>query len=408
MLQQVQQIQIEDFDYQLDDNQIAKFPLENRDSSKLLLNKNGTLAEYKFSDLPKLLSPNSLLVFNNTKVIQARMLFSKDTGAKIEIFCLEPHAPNDYALSFQQTASCEWKCMVGNSKKWKEGKLSLLIPHNTYSNVKLFAERISTNDNSHIIRFSWNETGLTFAEILDLIGELPIPPYLHRDTTEKDKETYQTVYSKIKGSVAAPTAGLHFTPTIFNSLKEKGIAIEELTLHVGAGTFQPVKTERIEKHHMHSEVILVRRSSIEHIITKLGNIVAVGTTSIRTMESLYYIGLYLESNPNAKASDLNISQWTPYVANANISAVKALSNILKHLDNNNLSCLQASTQIIIAPSYEFKIVKYIITNFHQPKSTLLLLISAYLKGNWKEMYQYALNNNFRFLSYGDSSLLMID
>lgn len=408
MLQQVQEIKIEDYYYNLPDEQIAKFPLENRDSSKLLLNKNGNLSEHKFSDLPNLLPQNSLLVFNNTKVIQARMLFNKETGAKIEIFCLEPYSPNDYALSFEQTSSCEWTCMVGNSKKWKEGKLQLQIPHKLHANVVLTAERISTQENIHIIRFSWNNENFTFSEILDLIGELPIPPYLHRDTTEQDKQTYQTVYSKIEGSVAAPTAGLHFTATVFNKLIEKGIETEELTLHVGAGTFQPVKSEKIENHNMHSEVILVRKSSIEHIISKLGNIIAVGTTSVRTMESLYYMGLQLEKSPNAKANELNINQWTPYLEDAHISPEKALNNILNYLNLNNLNSIQASTQIIIAPGYQFKIVKNIITNFHQPKSTLLLLISAYLKGNWKEMYQYALDHKFRFLSYGDSSLLIKD
>lgn len=408
MLEQVQQIKIEDYDYQLPDEQIAKFPLDNRDKSKLLVNKNGHLSEHIFSELPSLLATDSLLVFNNTKVIQARLLFYKDTGAKIEIFCLEPHSPNDYALSFQQTESCEWKCMVGNSKKWKEETLTTTVKTHSNTLLKLSAERISSDENSHIIRFCWDDPTCSFAEILNLAGELPIPPYLHRDTTEKDKDTYQTVYSKIKGSVAAPTAGLHFSPEVFEELSKKGIETEELTLHVGAGTFQPVKSELIENHNMHSEVISVNKSCINHLINKLGKIVAVGTTSVRTLESLYYMGLYLESKPNANASELNITQWTPYKIEASISSEQALNNILTYLEKNNIGTLQASTKIMIAPEYEFKIVKNIITNFHQPKSTLLLLISAYLKGDWEKMYKYAQTNDFRFLSYGDSSLLMRD
>lgn len=406
MFQEVQQIRIEDYDYNLPDERIAKFPLEDRDASKLLIYDKGEISESKFTSLPDFLPEDSLLVFNNTKVIQARLQFSKATGAQIEIFCLEPHQPNDYALAFQQTQSCEWKCMVGNSKKWKEGKLTLEVQTHGRASLLISAERISTEENTHIIRFSWEDSEINFAELLDLVGELPIPPYLHRDTTEKDKTTYQTVYSKIKGSVAAPTAGLHFTPKVFEVLQQKGIETEELTLHVGAGTFQPVKSEEIKDHTMHSEVISVKQNTIEHLLQKLGNITAVGTTSVRTLESLYYMGLTLDSNPNATAKDLTITQWIPYNTEANISTKKALENILFYLKKNNLHSLQASTQIMIAPGYEFKVVKNIITNFHQPKSTLLLLISAYLKGDWERIYDYALENNFRFLSYGDSSLLI--
>lgn len=406
MIQQVQQIRIEDYDYNLPDECIAKFPLENRDASKLLVNNKGKLSEHLFSELPELLPADSLLVFNNTKVIQARMIFTKETGAQIEIFCLEPHTPKDYALSFQQTKSCEWKCMVGNSKKWKDGELTLEVRTRGHASLQVNAERISSEGNTHIIRFSWNNPDINFAELLDMTGELPIPPYLHRKTTEKDKTSYQTVYSKIKGSVAAPTAGLHFTPEVFEALNKKGIETEELTLHVGAGTFQPVKSEEIKDHHMHSEVISVRKETIEHLLSKLGNIVAVGTTSVRTLESLYYMGLYLENHPEANAQELSISQWTPYQTEASISTQKALENILIYLKENDLTDIQASTQIIIAPGYTFKTVKNIITNFHQPKSTLLLLISSYLGDKWKIMYNYALTHNFRFLSYGDSSLLI--
>ena len=408
MFQQVQQIRIEDYDYNLPDERIAKFPLEQRDASKLLVYKNGEISESKFVNLPDLLPLDSLLVFNNTKVIQARLLFSKETGAQIEVFCLEPYAPNDYILSFQQTQTCDWKCMVGNSKKWKTGVLALNIKTRHALSLRITAERISTEGNTHIIRFVWDNPTINFAEILEFAGELPIPPYLHRDTCERDKETYQTVYSKIKGSVAAPTAGLHFTPAVFEALSNKGIETEELTLHVGAGTFQPVKSEVIEDHTMHSELFSVKRETIEHLLTKINNIIAVGTTSVRTIESLYYLGLLLENNPNAQSQELAVSQWIPYQSKNNITSKKALENILTYLDINKLDRMQSSTQIIIAPSYQFKLVKAIITNFHQPKSTLLLLISAYLKGDWKNIYNYALSHNFRFLSYGDSSLLMKD
>lgn len=406
MLQDTQHIKIEDYNYPLPDERIAKFPLEKRDASKLLLNKNGQLSEFHFYDLPELLPADCLLVFNNTKVIQARLIFTKETGAQIEVFCLEPHNPNDYVLSFQQTQACEWKCMVGNSKKWKAGKIQTSLQLNNGKSVLLEAERVSTEGNTHIIRFTWEDQALTFADILDKAGELPIPPYLHRHTCERDKETYQTVYSKIKGSVAAPTAGLHFTPEVLAALPAKGIELEELTLHVGAGTFQPVKSEEIKEHTMHSEVISVKQETIEHLIKKTGRVVAVGTTSVRTLESLYYIGLYLQAHPDAEAHELSVQQWTPYKTESKLTTEQALNNILLYLKKNNKEKLQTATQIIIAPGYEFKVVNAIITNFHQPKSTLLLLISAYLKGNWLEMYNYALAHDFRFLSYGDSSLLI--
>lgn len=406
MLQDTQHIRIEDYNYPLPDERIAKFPLEKRDSSKLLLNKNGILSEHHFYDLPDLLPADCLLVFNNTKVIQARLIFAKETGAHIEVFCLEPHRPSDYVLAFQQTESCEWKCMVGNSKKWKSGKIYTSLQLSNGKKVELHAERISTEGNCHIIRFGWEDKDLTFADILDTAGELPIPPYLHRDTCENDKVTYQTVYSKIKGSVAAPTAGLHFTKEVLNALPKRGIELEELTLHVGAGTFQPVKSEEIKEHTMHSEVISVKRETIEHLIRKTGRVVAVGTTSVRTLESLYYIGVYLQSHPEADASELKVNQWTPYETKTSLTTKEALANIVAYLDRNKKDRLQTATQIIIAPGYEFKVVNAIITNFHQPKSTLLLLISAYLKGNWRGMYDYALAHDFRFLSYGDSSLLI--
>lgn len=399
-----QPIYIDEYDYPLADERIAKFPLSSRDASKLLIYKNSTITENNFSNIADFLPADSLLVYNNTRVIQARIIFYKETGARIEVFCLEPLAPSDYALSLGATTQCDWKCMVGNLKKWREGKLSKTVEIDGKSCV-FKAELLETEDNTHTIHFSWDNADIHFADILEKAGELPIPPYLHRKTEESDLTTYQTVYSKIKGSVAAPTAGLHFTPEVFESLKSKNIETEELTLHVGAGTFQPVKTRDIADHNMHTEVISVHRSTIENLQKKLGNIVAVGTTSVRTLESLYYIGSPL-SPTKGDFLDLHVRQWRPYEDCQEISVFQALQNILDYLDENHLTTLHAETQIMIKPGYKFKIVNAMITNFHQPKSTLLLLVSAFVKGNWKDIYDYALENNFRFLSYGDSSLLM--
>lgn len=400
------QIHIKDYDYPLPDEKIAKFPLPNRDESKLLLYRDGNIGESIFKNIGDFLPPRSLMVFNNTKVIQARLLFRKATGAKIEIFCLEPVSPRDYALIFGQTERCSWTCLVGNAKKWKEGALSKEI-HLDGETVTLFAERKQTSGDSSLIEFSWQHPGYTFADLLDAGGILPIPPYLHRETEASDLHTYQTVYSKVKGSVAAPTAGLHFTEEVFRSLAEKGIQREEVTLHVGAGTFKPVKSETIEDHEMHTEFISVKRSSIQRIADNLGHVIAVGTTSVRTLESLYYIGAILQNNPGASMDELKVAQWMPYnEANNQLPPAAALRNILAYLDSRQADTLVTSTQILIAPGYAFKIVKGIVTNFHQPKSTLLLLISAFVKGNWKPVYEYALAHDFRFLSYGDSSLLL--
>lgn len=400
------QIHIKDYDYPLPDEKIAKFPLPNRDESKLLLYRDGNIGESIFKNIGDFLPPRSLMVFNNTKVIQARLLFRKATGAKIEIFCLEPVSPRDYALIFGQTERCSWTCLVGNAKKWKEGALSKEI-HLNGETVTLFAERKQTSGDSSLIEFSWQHPGYTFADLLDAGGILPIPPYLHRETEASDLHTYQTVYSKVKGSVAAPTAGLHFTEEVFRSLAEKGIQREEVTLHVGAGTFKPVKSETIEDHEMHTEFISVKRSSIQRIADNLGHVIAVGTTSVRTLESLYYIGAILQNNPGASMDELKVAQWMPYnEANNQLPPAAALRNILAYLDSRQADTLVTSTQILIAPGYAFKIVKGIVTNFHQPKSTLLLLISAFVKGNWKPVYEYALAHDFRFLSYGDSSLLL--
>ena len=406
MSTKTQEIRIEEFDYPLPDERIAKFPLQKRDESKLLLYRNGEISETIFKHIPEYLPKDALMVFNNTRVIQARLLFQKPTGARIEVFCLEPAQPHDYALIFQQTERCSWTCLVGNLKKWKEGVLTKKVSIQDET-VILQAEKKESHGDSHLIEFSWNNPQYTFADLLDAAGVLPIPPYLHRETQKSDLQTYQTVYSKIKGSVAAPTAGLHFTPEVLADIDAHGIGREEVTLHVGAGTFKPVKSETIEGHEMHTEFISVRRSSIEHIQQNLGKIIAVGTTSVRTLESLYYIGIELEKNPNATSEELMVKQWMPYEEENNrLSVAKALQNILDYLDRRGADKLVTATQIIIAPGYTFKIVRGIITNFHQPKSTLLLLISAFVKGNWRPIYDYALNHDFRFLSYGDSSLLL--
>jgi S-adenosylmethionine:tRNA ribosyltransferase-isomerase len=396
---------IDDFDYELPDERIAKYPLAQRDASKLLIYRNGTIQEDQFFNLSHYLPEDLLLVCNNTRVIQARLLFQKPTGAHIEVFCLEPLNPSDYALSFSSSDGCEWKCMVGNLKKWKEGKLSREVELQG-KKMLFFAERKETRGNVHRIKFSWDDNSISFSEILEAIGELPIPPYLHRQTEESDKKNYQTVYSKIEGSVAAPTAGLHFTKEVFESLKNKNIEIEELTLHVGAGTFQPVKEKNIAHHTMHSEIIEVKLNAIKQIQKKLGQIVAVGTTSMRTLESLYWIGLQLDSNEIDKRQSFKVEQWEPYQPHEEKSTFDALQNIIDYLERNNMTVLHADTQVMIKPGYSFKLVNGLITNFHQPKSTLLLLVSAFVQGNWKAIYDYALQNDFRFLSYGDSSLLL--
>ena len=400
------QIRISEYNYQLPDERIAKFPIAERDHSKLLVYKHGQISDDIFYHLPKYLPKNSLMVFNNTKVIQARLHFRKETGALIEIFLLEPISPADYEQMFQTVGSCSWSCLVGNLKKWKEGELTRQIDVNGQS-FTLRASRRGEHGTGHQIDFEWDAQTVSFSEILEAVGELPIPPYLNRKTQESDKTTYQTVYSKIKGSVAAPTAGLHFTEKVLHEIDACGIDREELTLHVGAGTFKPVKSECIEGHEMHSEFISVRRQTLEKLLQHDASAIAVGTTSVRTLESLYYIGLKLESSPDLSEDELHVSQWEPYEQKGtSISAAQAIRNIVEYLDRHQRSVLNTSTQIIIAPGYEYKIVKVLITNFHQPQSTLLLLVSAFLKGDWRRVYDYALSNDFRFLSYGDSSLLI--
>jgi S-adenosylmethionine:tRNA ribosyltransferase-isomerase len=357
-----------------------------------------------FYNLPSYLPKGALMVFNNTKVIQARMHFRKETGALIEVFLLEPAEPTDYELIFQTSERCSWYCLVGNLKKWKEGTLTRTITINQYP-ITVTATRGPVHGTSHLVKFEWTG-GFSFAEVIDAMGELPIPPYLNRETQESDKTTYQTVYSKIKGSVAAPTAGLHFTPEVLSALDAHGIEREELTLHVGAGTFKPVKSEEIEGHEMHTEYISVRRSTIQKLIDHNASAIAVGTTSVRTLESLYYMGLKVMQNPEASEDDLHVNQWEPYDTDTTVSTVESLSALGAWMDAHGLEVLHSSTQIIIAPGYDYHIVKMLVTNFHQPQSTLLLLVSAFVRGDWHKIYDYALSHDFRFLSYGDSSLLI--
>jgi len=400
-------IRISDYNYPLPDERIAKFPIAQRDHSKLLIYKQGEVGDDVFYHLPNYLPSGALMVFNNTKVIQARMHFRKSTGALIEVFLLEPAEPTDYELMFQTTARCSWYCLVGNLKKWKEGTLTRHI-NVKGQDVYVSATRGPIHGTSHTITFEWDGNHISFAEIIDAMGELPIPPYLNRETQESDKTTYQTVYSKIKGSVAAPTAGLHFTPEVLADIDARGIDREELTLHVGAGTFKPVKSEEIEGHEMHTEFISVRRDTIRKLIDHKGCAIAVGTTSVRTLESLYYMGLKVMRNPNLSEDQLHVAQWEPYekVDDEVVGSMESLQALADWMDQHHLEVLHSSTQIIIAPGYDYKIVKMLVTNFHQPQSTLLLLVSAFVKGDWHKIYDYALAHDFRFLSYGDSSLLI--
>ena len=407
-----QEIQISDYNYELPDERIAKFPKEQRDHSKLLIYRQGEVGEDVFYNLPKYLPKGALMVMNNTRVIQARLHFRKtnekgeNTGTLIEIFLLEPAQPADYEQMFQTTDRCSWLCLVGNLKKWKEGALIRQLEiRNEKLDIK--ATRRGEHGTSQWIDFEWDNASISFAEILDAMGELPIPPYLNRETQESDLTTYQTVYSKIKGSVAAPTAGLHFTDAVLSELNACGIECEELTLHVGAGTFRPVKSATIGEHEMHTEYIAVRRHTIERLIAHEGRAIAVGTTSVRTLESLYYMGLKVLTNPEIKEEDLHVSQWEPYnVQLSTFNIKRVLQALLDWMIRHELTVLHSSTQIIIAPGYDYHIVKMLITNFHQPQSTLLLLVSAFVKGDWHKIYDYALSHDFRFLSYGDSSLLI--
>ena len=389
-------IHIKDFSYELPDDRIAKYPLAERDTSKLLVYNKGNISHDIFRNLTAYLPQGALMVYNNTRVIQARLFFQKESGARIEVFLLEPHAPRDYEQIFQARGMCEWKCLVGNSKKWKTGALRLCTASEN-DDIDLQVERVDDS----VCRFLW-KGDMSFAELLERVGELPIPPYLNRHSEPNDKITYQTVYARIKGSVAAPTAGLHFTDRVLHDIDALGIEREEVTLHVGAGTFKPVKSETISGHEMHSEFISVKRSSIERLIAHGGRAVAVGTTSVRTLESLYYLGVRAYNHQPLT----EVEQWEPYETSPSLTAVEALEALLAWMDENGHDVLHTSTRIIIVPGYSYHIVERLITNFHQPQSTLLLLVSALIGNDWHKVYDYALSHEFRFLSYGDSSILI--
>ena len=400
-------ILIAEYDYPLPDEKIAKYPLAERDHSKLLVYRDAQVSEDKFFRIGEYIPRDSLLVYNNTRVIQARLVFHKQSGARIEVFCLAPLDPYDYQLSLSSTTGCVWKCMLGNAKKFNTEYVEQTIQIGTHA-LHLRAHKGEQQGNTYAIRFTWDDPTVAFSELLDAMGELPIPPYLNRKSEESDKTTYQTVYSRIKGSVAAPTAGLHFTQAVLDDLHSRGIRTTEVTLHVGAGTFLPVKVEDANQHPMHTEIIAVPRQAIADIQAELGHIVAVGTTSMRTLESLYFIGCRLRDIDRSTYRDIetiHIDQHEPYERAYTTTAHDALQAILDYLDATGQDTLHAETQIMIRPGYTFRIVDILITNFHQPKSTLLLLVSAFVDGNWKTIYDYALSHGFRFLSYGDSSIL---
>ena len=396
-------IKISDFTYDLPESKIAKYPLAERDQSKLLVWQNGVIKESVFRNCADFISENTQLIFNNTRVIHARLFFWKETGSKIEIFCLEPVEPHEYQIAFQEKKQVVWKSMLGNSKKWKSGILIRDIEI-AGEKIRLQAEKTAQFENTFHIKFSWDKP-FTFAEIIEHTGILPIPPYLNRETEVTDEETYQTVYAKIDGSVAAPTAGLHFTDSVLNELKLKNISEKEITLHVGAGTFQPVKAETIDGHTMHREMVIIPKNIIEGFVQNPNKIIAVGTTSVRSLESLYWLGLQLENN-SFNPINPEVLQWEPYDNEAKINTKKSFQNIVDFLNVTGQETIQFSTQIIILPGYDFKVISGMFTNFHQPQSTLLLLIAAFIGNDWKKVYNYALANNFRFLSYGDSNLYL--
>ena len=408
LIDDIRALRIADYDYTLPDERIAKHPLAEREQCKLLYYKGGAIEERIFKEVPSLLPEHATLIYNNTRVINARLRFRKQTGSTIEIFCLEPVLPRDYEQIFQTTGHCVWQCLVGNSKRWKQGALTQTVTIDGHE-VVLAATRGEQRGNAWEIAFDWDgEQGqVTFADVLDAIGEIPIPPYLNRGTEESDSTDYQTVYSHIDGSVAAPTAGLHFTDEVLADCDRRGITRREITLHVGAGTFQPVKSEHIGDHPMHYEFISVPRDVIVDIINAPGPIIAVGTTSVRTLESLYYIGQILEENPDADEEALTVTQWMPYTTPCKITTKKALQNIVDYLDRHHADTYMGSTQQMIAPGFEYRIVDGMITNFHQPQSTLLLLVAAFVgQDKWRGMYDYAMDHGFRFLSYGDAQLLL--
>ena len=414
----IPEIHIGDYNYPLDDARIAKYPLPERDASKLLhYRKDGSIAEYHFRDLPSLLPEGSLMIFNETKVVPARLHFERESGARIEIFCLEPADPAEYNTNFAAVGACSWKCVIGNVKRWKGGLLQLLNPENdpAVAAMNLRAELLERDDRTGVVRFTWDSAD-PFSRVLEICGTIPIPPYLNRDSEPLDIERYQTLYARIRGSVAAPTAGLHFTQPVLEAIRSRNIAIRDVCLHVGAGTFLPVKSDTISGHTMHREPFSVSLDLLKEIRHRKGELIAVGTTSVRTLESLYYAGLRILRD--GVPSD--IEQWDPYQsspqsgallssrpseASGEISTEAALDAIIDYLETHHLTELRLGTRIIIVPGFRFRLVDRMVTNFHQPESTLILLISAFVGGNWRPIYDYALTHDFRFLSYGDSSLL---
>ena len=398
----IPEIHIEEYNYPLPDERIAKYPLEKRDASKLLCYRDGEITQYKFTALPEVLEEGSMMVFNDTKVVPARLHFQRSTGAHIEIFCLEPVLPEEYVSMFAVTERCRWKCIVGNVKRWKNDTLRLYNPDSdaTVEEMGLKADLIERQGETSVVEFTW-DNGAPFSRVLEICGSVPIPPYLNRETEDIDLERYQTLYARFRGSVAAPTAGLHFTEDVLEAIRKKNIDVQTVCLHVVAGTFLPVKSSLVSEHTMHREPFVVTLDFLEKLLAKKGKVVAVGTTSVRTLESLYYMGVKCIEG----GSPADVDQWDPYVREYEYSLEESIQAIVEYLKDNSLKELQLGTRIIIVPGYTFKVVDVLVTNFHQPQSTLLLLISAFVKGDWKKIYEYALANDFRFLSYGDSSVL---
>ena len=402
MLPNVKNISINDFTYLLPDERIAKYPLEKRDESKLLVYQNEVISDFKFNQISSILDENALLISNETKVIAARLLFQTSSGANIEVFCLEPYSPAEINQSLQSNTSVQWMCMIGNSKKWKPEE-SLTMACNEFN---LIVKKVVPQQNGWVISFEWDQSSKTFADILSQAGHIPLPPYLNRTDEESDKVRYQTIFAKHEGSVAAPTAGLHFSNEVVDDLATKNIHFATVTLHVGAGTFLPVKSDTLEGHHMHEEIFMVTLDSLHKIRNNHGQRIVVGTTSLRTIESLYWTAVQLQENATLNLSDCHVTQWMPYEKTQTMTANEALDLLIHHAEKNNLVQISGKTSLLIAPGYDIKMVDGIITNFHQPNSTLLLLISAMVGDDWKKIYAHALQNNYRFLSFGDSSLLM--
>lgn len=398
----IPKIKISDYTYILPDSKIAKYPLQSREDSKVLIFENGLISDSKFSNLDAILPEKSIMVLNNTKVVPARLIFQKKSGAHIEILCLEPYFPAEYNQSFAQNKFCTWKCLVGNSKRWKEGYVYFYSNGNAeLEKYDLKAKIVGKENDKTLVEFSWNN-GIIFSDLMDKCGKVPIPPYLNREAEDLDTDRYQTLYAQIRGSIAAPTAGLHFSEDVLKKISEKGIEIENICLHVGAGTFIPVKSEFISDHNMHSELFSITKNTIQNLINKGDKkIIAVGTTSTRTLESLYYLGVNCIENKSIEP----VKQWDPYNKNYKYSTNEALEALLEWMNKNKRDYIETKTGIIIVPGFQFRIVDVLITNFHQPNSTLLLLIAAFVGDYWRDIYSYALANNFRFLSYGDSSIL---